>query len=141
VKGFGHFRNDQSLSQEQIALIQKWVDGGIRRGNNPGMLPTPPVFDRPAAPPLPKGGLRVSGTITLGRAMWLDGLVPERVAPGQSLQIVAVFPGGRIEPLAWLYGYESRYPHPLLFRKAIQLPVGTVIRGVPPDAVVALLPA
>jgi hypothetical protein len=39
VKGFGQFRNDQSLSQEQIELITKWVDGGIRRGNNPGMLP------------------------------------------------------------------------------------------------------
>jgi hypothetical protein len=39
VKGFGNFRNDQSLSQEQIELITKWVDGGIRRGNNPGMLP------------------------------------------------------------------------------------------------------
>ena len=44
VKGFGNFRNDQSLSQEQIELVTKWVDGGIRRGNNPGMLPKPPNF-------------------------------------------------------------------------------------------------
>jgi hypothetical protein len=140
VKGFGHFRNDQSLSQEQIELITKWVDGGIRRGNNPGMLPKPPVFDPPPATPVPRSAVRVSGTTTLGRAMRLDGLIPERVAPGQSLQIVAVLPGGRIEPLAWLHGWESRYPHTLLFRQAIQLPAGTVIRGVPPDAVVTLLP-
>src|SRR5262245_40836894 len=44
VKGFGHFRNDQSLSQEQIELVTKWVDGGIRRGNNPKMLPPLPTF-------------------------------------------------------------------------------------------------
>ena len=141
VKGFGHFRNDQSLSQEQIELITKWVDGGIRRGNNPGMLPKPPVFVRPLATPVPKSALRVSGTITLGTAVRLDGLIPERVLPGQSEQIVAILPSGRIEPLAWLYGYEPRHRHPLLFRQVVQLPAGTVIRGVPPDAVVTLLPA
>ena len=141
VKGFGHFRNDQSLSQEQIELITKWVDGGIRRGNNPGMLPKSPAFVRPVAIPVPKGALRVSGTITLGTALRLDGLIPERVRPGQSVQIVAILPSGRIEPRAWLYGYEPRHRHPLLFRQVVQLPAGTVIRGVPPDAVVTFLPA
>ena len=43
VKGFGSFRNDQSLSQEQIELVTRWVDGGIRRGNNPQMLPAVPT--------------------------------------------------------------------------------------------------
>lgn len=136
VKGFGHFRNDQSLSQEQIELFTKWVDGGIRRGNNPGMLPKPPVFVRPVATPVPTSALRVSGTITLETAVRLDGLIPERVLPGQSVQIVAILPSGRIEPLAWLYGYDLRHRHPLLFRQVVQLPAGTVIRGVPPDAVV-----
>ena len=52
VKGFGQFRNDQSLSQEQIELVTKWVDGGIRRGNNPNMLPRPPAFkDITVSPP------------------------------------------------------------------------------------------
>ena len=44
VRGFGSFRNDQSLTQEQIELVARWVDGGIRRGNNPAMLPKPPSF-------------------------------------------------------------------------------------------------
>jgi len=141
VKGFGHFRNDQSLSQEQIELITKWVDGGIRRGNNPGMLPKPPVFDAKAATPVPKSGLRVSGTVTLEHAMRLDGLMPERLGPGRSLQIVAILPTGRIEPLAWLHDWDSRYRHPLLFRQVIELPAGTVIRGIPVDAVVTFFPA
>ena len=44
VKGFGNFRNDQSLMQEQIELFARWVDGGIRRGNNPRQLPKVPTF-------------------------------------------------------------------------------------------------
>ena len=36
VKGFGQFRNDSSLSQEQIELITKWVDGGIRAWQQSG---------------------------------------------------------------------------------------------------------
>ncbi len=51
VKGFGHFRNDQSLTQEQIELITKWVDGGIRRGNNPRLLPRDAVVRHAAAAP------------------------------------------------------------------------------------------
>jgi len=29
VKGFGNFRNDQGLTQEQITLISDWVEGGM----------------------------------------------------------------------------------------------------------------
>src|SRR5215213_7387033 len=29
VKGFGDFRNDQSLSAEQLERIVSWVDGGV----------------------------------------------------------------------------------------------------------------
>jgi hypothetical protein len=39
VKGFGDFRNDQGLAQNEMDLISDWVDGGIRRGNNPNVLP------------------------------------------------------------------------------------------------------
>ena len=34
VKGFGEFRNDQALTQEQIELISDWVEGGMTKGNN-----------------------------------------------------------------------------------------------------------
>ena len=55
VKGFGSFRNDQSLSQEQIELVTRWVDGGIRRGNNPQMLPAVPTRT-PGAGSAPRRG-------------------------------------------------------------------------------------
>jgi hypothetical protein len=45
VKGFGNFQNDQSLSQEQIELITKWVNGDIRRGcSTPLRLPAGTVI-------------------------------------------------------------------------------------------------
>ena len=31
VKGFGHFRNDMSLSEREIALISSWVEEGRPR--------------------------------------------------------------------------------------------------------------
>jgi len=138
VKGFGNFRNDQSLSQEQIELITKWVDGGIRRGNNAAMLPKLPEF-KPVPESPTNEGIRVSGTVTLDRPVLLDGLFPEQVHPGQSFQVVAALPGGHVEPLLWLHGYDSRYAHPFLLRARLRLPAGTVIRGVPRDVVLVLL--
>ena len=140
VKGFGQFRNDLSLSQEQVEIITKWVDGGIRRGNNPSMLPETPLFKPAAAVSLPGSAVAVSGNVTLPRAMTLDGLWPERIPAGRSIQIVAVIPGGRVEPLLWLHGYDARYSHTFLLRRPVQLPAGTVVRGVPADAIVRLLP-
>jgi mono/diheme cytochrome c family protein len=140
VKGFGHFRNDQGLMQEQIELITKWVDGGIRRGNNPRLLPSAPVFNT-AQHESTAGGIRVQGAFTLSHDIVLDGLQPERVTPGHSIRITAVRPDASIEPLVWLHGYDNRYSHPFLLRRPLRLPAGSVIQGVPADAVVALIPA
>lgn len=140
VKGFGHFQNDQSLMQEQIELITKWVDGGIRRGNNPRLLPKEPVFQTGQQRPTPGNMLRVHDAFRLSHDIVVDGLQPERVPAGQSMRIIAVRPGGSIEPLVWLHQYDSRYPHPFLFRRPVRLPAGTVIQGVQPGAVIALIP-
>ena len=140
VKGFGNFRNDQSLMQEQIELFARWVDGGIRRGTNPRQLPKVPTFttDSPGAPTEP--GIGVTGPTTLRQAVVLDGLMPQQVPPGRSIRIVAVLPRGTVEPLVWLHGYDSRFAHPFLLRKPLSLPPGTVISGIPADAVMTLLP-
>ena len=140
VKGFGNFRNDQSLMQEQIELFARWVDGGIRRGNNPRQLPKVPTFTTgsPAAPI--QHGIAVTGPTTLRQAVVLDGLMPQQVPAGRSMRIVAVLPGGTVEPLVWLHGYDSRFAHPFLFRKPLSLPPGTVLGGIPADAVITLLP-
>ena len=81
----------------------------------------------------------VSGVATLDRALVLDGLLPEKIASNQSIRITAALPDGRGEPLIWLQQFDGGNPHPFLFRKSLTLPAGTVIHGVPQDAVVGLL--
>jgi hypothetical protein len=138
VKGFGSFRNDQGLTQEQVELISDWVEGGLRKGNNPNVRPAPPKFDtEPEEPSAHR--LAVSGTVTLDHPVVLDGLIPERVPERASTQVVAALPDGRVEPLLWLYEYRERYAHPFLFRHPLRLPAGTVIRGLAPDSGLQLL--
>jgi hypothetical protein len=139
VKGFGSFRNDQSLTEEQIELVRRWVDGGIRRGNNPQMLPPPPSFE--ATPPFraPANALQISGPSTIRDRVVIEALFPETIA-SDSLRIVAQLPDGRVEPLVWLHGYDPRYAHPFVLRRPIELPRGTRVEGVPVDAVLALIP-
>ncbi len=140
VKGFGDFQNDRALAQHQIELVSEWVEGGAPRGNNPGVLPDPPQFDMPQPEPQPTGRRRVTrGTLTLDRPIVLDGLLPDSVPEGASMQIVAVLPDGRVDPLLWLYQYQSRHRHPFLLRRPLSLPAGTVIRGVTPPAGIQLL--
>ena len=44
IKGFGEFRNDQALTQEQIELIVDWIQNDAPRGNNRRALPEEPKF-------------------------------------------------------------------------------------------------
>ncbi len=140
VKGFGNFRNDEGLTQEQIGLVADWVEGGITRGNNPKSLPPVPKFAETARYAVPAGAIAVTGTTKLQRAVTIDGLYPERVPAGASMQVVAVRPDGDVEPLVWLYEYAQSARHPFLFRKPIALPAGTVIRGVRAGARILLIP-
>jgi hypothetical protein len=141
VTGFGDFRDDQGLTQNQIDLLTDWVENGSPRGNNRNVLPDEPTFETAPRFEPPANGIAVSGDVTLPRQLALDGLWPDSVPPGASIQIVAALPDGRIEPLLWLYEHDERHRHPFQFRRALDLPVGTIIRGVPPEARVILLPA
>jgi hypothetical protein len=78
IKGFGQFRNDQSLTPEQIELITKWVDGGIRRGNNPRLLPKEPVFEASAEPPVPKNAFRFKARLRCHTTSCWRGLTGTR---------------------------------------------------------------
>jgi mono/diheme cytochrome c family protein len=141
VKGFGNFRNDQGLTQEQIDLIASWVEGGMTKGNNPNTMPPVPRFERPAQFKIPANAIAVAGTLTLNQPLKVDGLYPEHVPPGTSMQVVAALPDGDVEPLMWLYEYKDDYRHPFLLRQPLSLPAGTIIRGVRPDARILLIPA
>ena len=140
VKGFGSFRDEQGLTQQQIELIADWVEGGTTRGNNPKMLPPLPKFEPAVEFRLPKSALAVTDGLTLERSLRVAGVYPEHVPPGASMQIVAVRPNGDVEPLIWLYEFKDSSRHPFLFRQPFELPPQTVIRGVGPGATIFLIP-
>jgi hypothetical protein len=139
VKGFGDFRNDQGLTSEQIEWITAWVGGGVPEGD-PADLETNPKIPEPAPPVPTTGEFVVSGDLRLTKDFTLDGIVPLSVPDQQSMQIIATLPGGRIEPLIWLYEYKSKFAHPFLLRNPLKLPKGTLIVGVPKTSKIALLP-
>ena len=140
VKGFGDYRDDQALTPEQLELIAEWVDGGAPEGEEKD-LPPPPKFDTaPAATHFPDA-IAVSGDFKLKSELMLDGLLPQRVPEKTSLQITAELPDGSVAPLLWLFPFKASYGHPFFLRTAVQLPAGTVIRGVPADSTVLFLPA
>ena len=139
VKGFGEFRNDQGLSSEELELLLSWIDGGVPEGNDKD-LPPPPKLSPAAAPRTPPGALAITGDYKLTRRFALDGLMPKSLPPKASMRIVAELPDGSVEPLVWLEGYNPAFPHPYLLRKPLDLPAGTMIRGVPPGASVTLFP-
>jgi hypothetical protein len=137
VKGFGEFRNDQALSPGQLDLIAQWVDGGAPEGDPP----SPPASPVPTRPASATNGPRivVDGEYRTVQPLTIDGLLPVAVPAGAFMRIAAELPDGRIEPLLWLYNYQPAQGHPYLLRKPLRLPKGTVVRGVPSGARVALL--
>ncbi len=141
VKGFGSFQDEQGLTQQQIELVADWVEGGTTKGNNPNALPPVPTFKPPARFRLPKDALAITDGLTLRQPLTVEGVYPQHVADGTSMQIVAVRPDGDVEPLIWLYEFKDSARHPFLFRKPLEFPSQTVIRGVASDATIFLLPA
>jgi hypothetical protein len=139
VKGFGDFRNDRALTAEQLELIGSWANGGVPEGDTKD-LPSAPAGENIYQIDAPAGGIAVSGEFKLDKPFILDGLYPKTAAKTSTFQITADLPDGRVEPLLWLSDYQSRFKHSFLLRAPLELPAGTVIRGVPSDATVLLLP-
>jgi len=149
VKGFGDFRNDQALTPEQLELITSWSQGGSPEGDEKDLPPKDKLEEMMKESAWLSNGPRLdhqpgeiiaSGDFKLIKPFTLDGLLPKNV-PNESFQMVAELPDGRVEPLLWLNGYKLEFAHPFLLLTPLELPAGTVIRGIPSGANVALLPA
>jgi hypothetical protein len=139
VKGFGDFRNDQGLTPEQLELIVDWEEGGAPEGEEKD-LPAPSKSAAKAASQPPANGVLVSGEFKLSNPITLDGLWPKNVPEGASYQVTAELPDGSVEPLLWLENFKKQFDHPFLLRTPLNLPAGTVVHGVGPEAGIVLLP-
>ncbi len=142
VKGFGDFRNDQALTPEQLELVVSWVDGGVPEGEDKD-LPSRRRNSLPNAPLAPstwrargKRRLHAKARVPAGR------IISETVSRTMRLSKLSPnCPDGSLEPLLWLSHYKTKFGHAFLLRTPLDLPAGTVIRGVPKDSTVILLPA
>ena len=144
VKGFGEFRDDQGLTQEQIELINDWVEGGAPEGD-PALLPKLPDFRDKTETPQTQAQklgreLTVDGRLTLKTPLIVEGIRPNSVPEGTTLQVIASRPDGSIEPLLWLYNYKPQFGHAYFYRTPLSLPAGTKVEITPVSAgTVALL--
>jgi hypothetical protein len=133
VKGFGEFKNDVGLTQEQIEIIADWVEGGAPEGN-PLYLPPKPRSLAKKEPPAPGAPLAVSGATTLKRGAEFTAIQPGKLAPGAAMQVTAIRPDGSIEPLLWVENFNPAYDQPYFFANPIRLPAGSRIQVTPAGA-------
>ncbi|MDX2150361.1 MAG: hypothetical protein SFV54_06490 [Bryobacteraceae bacterium] len=134
VKGFGDFRHDLGLTQEEITVIADWATGGAPEGD-PALLPPggPPAE---AAKPTPSNARRISFKDTLGLTTptRLIAIRPEQLPEGASLQVVALRPDGSAEPLLWIRNHRPRFLRTYELRAPLLLPRGTRIAAAPAGA-------
>ncbi|MCZ2146380.1 MAG: cytochrome c [Bryobacterales bacterium] len=131
VKGFGVFRNEEALSQEEVGLIADWVEGGAPEGEQKYY---PPKISTDGLPPTNLQGNRllVKGTVRTPGAVRLIGLEVAASSDLASVHIVAEQPDGSVEPLIWLRNFKAGWKRQYEFREPIALAAGSKIRVEPP---------
>jgi hypothetical protein len=122
VKGFGDFRDDPSLTQDEMNRIAEWVEGGAPEGEAI-YLPTAP---KPQVTPSAPRGRR---TRELTGPTKLLGIRPLSSVP--SAQVVAILPDGSTLPLLWLQGYKQEWKRTFVYREPVTIPKGARIHTSP----------
>jgi mono/diheme cytochrome c family protein len=129
VPGFGNLAPDRALSEEDLLIISAWVVGGAPQGD-PALAPQTAPEPQPPPPNGPLTALVVVNTrLRLTRSITIQGLRPLPETRVPSAKVVAALPGGRVEALIWLYGYEPAWKTLFRFAKPITLPEGTEVRS------------
>lgn len=141
VKGFGEFKDDRGLPQEDLEIIAEWVDGGEPEGN-PAYMPSAPDFTDQAASSHEAEGdrrLRVVGNLAVKHAVSAVGVEPQLAGDHNVLQALAHYPNGEVEPLIWVEKFNPDYNKIYYFRDPLHFPAGTRIEVLPPQAAIDLL--
>ncbi len=134
VKGFGEFKNEVGLTQEQMEIIADWVEGGAPEGNPRYMPRLPYISNKPKKEPASGGIVKVPGSLALKQAAVFAGIRPGKLDPGAAVQVVAVRPDGSVEPLLWVENFNPDYDQPYWFANPLKLPAGSRIQVTPANA-------
>ncbi len=136
VKGFSEFKTDRGLTQEEIELVDDWVEGGAPEGE-PKYVPAaaPKLIDW-QDPVAPQGSSEVviasQGKIEAG--VHVVAIRPKDLKKGASVQVIAARPDGTIQPLLWIYQFNPDFARTYYYTMPFDLPPGTQIEMSPPDA-------
>jgi hypothetical protein len=132
ARGFGAFLNDPTLSPFEITLITTWANAGGPRGE---ANPRTPVQMAAAEPSAPTPDARHTREVALACGVQrLSGrllAVNPRLEQGGSATIIALFPDGRREVVAWIRDYDPRYPTTYWLRTPLVLPPGSRVEIAP----------
>jgi hypothetical protein len=135
VKGFGEFREDRGLTQEELETISAWVEGGAPEGD-PKYLPAAPKLVNWQDPAAPKGSAEVvvADGGKLESSSKVVAIRTESLKPGASVQIIAVRPDSSVEPMLWIYKYNPAFHRTYYYVDPVALPAGTKIEMSSPGA-------
>lgn len=133
VKGFGEFRDDASLTSDELSRIADWAEGGAPKGDDI-YLPAPPKTQARSRP-VPRGeSIPFGGSLTLDRDVIVRGIRPGTLAKGASVRVTAQRPDGGVEPMLWLRNFDPRWRLTYAYRLPLRLPKGTLVRTTPSAA-------
>jgi len=139
VKGFGEFKDDGGLAQEDLEIIGEWVTGGLPEGN-PLHLPPQPEFQ--AGQDESHAGehrILVIGAKTIRQEVEALGITPNLVPTAGVMQVIARRSDAQIEPLIWIEQFNPKLNRTYYFREPLRLPRGTRIEVTPRTGSVALI--
>lgn len=129
VKGFGHLSPDNSLTQEEIMVIAAWVVGGAPKGNPAFLSTTQTTKQSLNEGPALKDALIVTNKTRIETPIALAGIRPIAAGTVESARITVNLPNGHVEPLLWLFHYNSASIKVFRFRETISLPRGSVVEA------------
>jgi hypothetical protein len=139
VKGFGDFRDDGGLAQEDLEIIGEWVNGGEPEGN-PLYVPQRPDFQ--ASQDESHAGEKqiiVVGKKVIRHSVEALGIAPKLFPSGGGMQVIARRPDGQIEPLIWIERFNPNANRTYYFREPLLLDRGTRIEVTPRTGSVSLI--
>jgi hypothetical protein len=130
VKGFGDFRHDRGLSEEEIHTLADWVEGGAPEGD-PNLLPPLPKAESTSEARLQGTRIAMRGSLRLDRALELTAIALGRLEAGMSFKLVGELPDGSRVPLLWIEEYSAKANQLYELKQPLRLAAGTRIVAYP----------
>ncbi len=132
VKGFAEFRDDPSLTAEEIEQISRWVEGGAPDGDSRKLL-APVISGESAKLPPRARKLEIEDRVVMNRGVDVIAILPVSLPERGTVMVTATRPDGSVEPLLWVDSFRMGFAQPFWYRRPPHLPSGSRIEVVAPS--------